>query len=96
MKDYAKLILVVFSLISSCLTLSEKCVSNFQCMDSACCSDGLCVASDTCKKIQHNVYLAVGLVGLFFLIATLIYFLYSMMSTRARVRKIKEDMKKNE
>ena len=73
----------------------EKCVSNLECLNSACCKGNVCVSNEECKNDVVNVYIAVGVVGIAFILASVGYFFVSIKASRENVRKIKEKLKEN-
>ena len=83
-------VILILITIKSSLCLNETCISNFDCLDSACCKNKICVNSDTCRKDITNSYIAIGCVGILFLLGTFIYFFVMMKETRENVRKIRE------
>ena len=88
-------IFTLMCLINYILALNENCASSLLC-DSACCRDSKCVSNDVCKSEMNNIYIAVGCVGIFFLIVNIIYFMCSIRETRENVKKIKDSINNNE
>lgn len=90
-----KTILILISFFNSILSiysLGNACISNLDCLDSACCRNNICVTNDICMVDMRNIYIAIGIVGFSFLVATLIYFIISIRTTRENVRKIKHKL----
>lgn len=77
------------------LSLTASCVSSLECQTTACCKEGECVDNAECRKDVRNVYLAVGLVGLGFIIIISIYFIWSIRETRKNVRKLRDSENNN-
>jgi hypothetical protein len=84
-----------------CLTLlkillaADTCKSNLECTTTACCKEGQCINNEECKKDIRNVYIAVGMVGLGFIIIISIYFIWSIRETRKNVRKLRDSENTN-
>ncbi len=91
-----KVIFTLICLFDYMLALNENCVSSLECIDSACCRNNKCVQNDVCKSEMNNVYIAIGCVGIFFLIVNIIYFIRSIRITRENVRKMKEALNNDE
>jgi hypothetical protein len=76
-----------------CCLNDTKCISNLECYDSACCRNNECVSNDTCKEYLNKIYVSVGIVGIFFMFATMFYFFISIKASRENVKKIKDGLK---
>jgi hypothetical protein len=85
--------LLLVTLIVPLVSLNESCESNLECVRSACCKENKCVINDLCKTDVQKIYIAVGLVGVFFFFYSLIYFICSIRASRQNVKKIKESLK---
>ena len=83
-------LIIIISLIS--LVVSQNtvldCFTNLECLDSGCCKNNKCVESDECRADISNMYIAIGVVGLFFVIISIVYFLLSVKVIRKNVREI--------
>ena len=60
----------------------------------ACCRD-VCVDQEICKTAIRNVYIAVGIVGIIFLVIIGIFFIWSIRETRQNVKKLRDNEVKN-
>lgn len=85
-----KMFYVLLLKLISIITTADACISNLECTTTACCKEGQCVEHESCKRDIRNVYLAVGLVGLGFIIVISIYFVWSIRETRKNVRKLRD------
>ena len=89
--------LIIITIISKVLNLaknlSDTCISNLECQ-SACCRVS-CVEQEVCKTDIRNIYIAVGIVGIVFLIIIGIYFVWSIKETRENVKKLRDNENKN-
>ena len=70
-----------------------NCISNLECYDSACCRNNVCVSNNICNDDKNKIYLYVGLVGIFFLLVTMIYFFMTIKASRENVKKINHEFK---
>jgi Na+/melibiose symporter-like transporter len=87
------LVILILYLTNFIFSQSGKsCKSNLECEDSACCREDKCQELKWCQDEANKVYLAVGCVGIMFLIITIIYFIFSIRKIRENVRKIKENL----
>ncbi len=94
MMSLAKFICSII-LVNQVFSSHEKCVSNLECLNSACCRGNVCVSNEECRNDMVNVYIAVGVVGIAFILATVGYLYISIKASRENVRKIKEKLKAN-
>ncbi len=85
---------IVLQTLLSIIYTSNNCTSSLECA-TACCKDNQCVENDICKQDIRNVYIAVGLVGLGFIIVISIYFIWSIRETRKNVRKLRDSENAN-
>jgi hypothetical protein len=84
---------IFFSVFYSVNNLNDWCATNLDCSSTTCCKNKKCVDNDACKQDMIKVYIAVGLVGVFFLILSLIYFFISIKEIRENVKRIKMESK---
>lgn len=88
-------IYLFFGLLEYVLNLNETCSSNLDCYKTACCKKNVCVANDPCWQDMVNIYIAVGLVGMTFIVMSIIYFISSIKSIREGVKKLKSEINEN-
>jgi hypothetical protein len=92
MKMFFVICLIIINFFSA---QNNTCVSNLECTTTACCKEGICVEHDECRKDIRNVYIAVGMVGLGFIIIISIYFVWSIRETRKNVRMLRDSENAN-
>jgi hypothetical protein len=90
-----KTFFLIFLTILKIFSAADTCISNLECTATACCKNGICVDHEDCRRDIRNVYLAVGMVGLGFIIIISIYFIWSIRETRKNVRKLRDSENTN-
>lgn len=83
------IILILFSSIYC--QGGQKCESSLECNDSICCQNGFCVDNEKCQANKLKVYVAVGILGLIFIILSFIYLYFVISESKKNVDKMREN-----
>eukprot|EP00340_Litonotus_pictus_P003417 CAMPEP_0170529410 /NCGR_PEP_ID=MMETSP0209-20121228/21494_1 /TAXON_ID=665100 ORGANISM="Litonotus pictus, Strain P1" /NCGR_SAMPLE_ID=MMETSP0209 /ASSEMBLY_ACC=CAM_ASM_000301 /LENGTH=129 /DNA_ID=CAMNT_0010821339 /DNA_START=1 /DNA_END=390 /DNA_ORIENTATION=+ len=78
----------IFTIASS--VLGQTCKSSLDCPNTVCCQNEECVDNDECQKNKTRVYVAVGCLGIFFIIASLIYMFWVINDSKKNVEQMRE------
>ena len=68
----------------------NSCETSFECKQSMCCINNICEPNETCQNRNKNVYLIIGLLGLFFVLVSLLYMFIVINYAKKNVKVIKE------
>lgn len=88
--------IVLMCILNSVQCLGESCISNLECSNTACCRNNLCVDNSVCQNATNRIYVAVGVVGGVFILATVIYFICSICESQKEVENMKKGLKEQE
>ncbi len=95
MKSFILELLGILFVLFNMVVAQNSCSVSLNCQNTFCCKNSICVESSICYNDTKIVYIIVGCMGIFLLILTIVYYIFSSLETNESMKKYSEANKKN-